>query len=139
MLNLRHSAFRKLFQSTTTTTINRGFSTHFAKRVLMVEPTNFFLNEETFQDNKFMNKVQIDQQESTKKAIDEFKKFRDTIEQNGIEVTTYKQQTPDLPDSVFPNNWFSTHKDQDIPDGLFVLYPMRADSREKEKNPLIVK
>ena len=57
MLNLRHSAFRKLFQSTTTTTINRGFSTHFAKRVLMVEPTNFFLNEETFQDNKFMNKV----------------------------------------------------------------------------------
>jgi hypothetical protein len=66
MLNLRHSAFRKLFQSTTTTTtLNRGFSTHFAKRVLMVEPTNFFLNEETFQDNKFMNKVQIDQQEST--------------------------------------------------------------------------
>jgi len=29
----------------------------FASRVLMVEPTYFFLNEETFADNKFMTKV----------------------------------------------------------------------------------
>jgi hypothetical protein len=46
-----------------------------------------------------------------------------------------------LPDSVFPNNWFSTHKnEEDFPNGggLFVLYPMRADSREREKNPLII-
>jgi hypothetical protein len=40
----------------------RQFSTKpqnafFASKVLMVEPTHFFLNEETFQDNKFMNKV----------------------------------------------------------------------------------
>jgi hypothetical protein len=26
----------------------------------MVEPTHFFLNEETFADNKFMNKVEED-------------------------------------------------------------------------------
>ncbi len=32
----------------------------FASKVLMVEPTHFFLNEETFADNKFMNKVQLD-------------------------------------------------------------------------------
>ena len=31
--------------------------TVFASKVLMVEPTHFFLNEETFADNKFMNKV----------------------------------------------------------------------------------
>jgi hypothetical protein len=43
-----------------------------------------------------------------------------------------------LPDSVFPNNWFSTHRNEDIPDGLFVLYPMRVPSREKEKNPKII-
>jgi hypothetical protein len=55
-----------------------------------------------------------------------------------VEVVTYKQQTPDLPDSVFPNNWFSTHRNEDIPDGLFILYPMRVPSREKEKNPLII-
>jgi len=39
----------------------RGFSKVFASKVLMVEPTHFFLNEETFADNKFMNKVQMNQ------------------------------------------------------------------------------
>ena len=47
----------------------------YASKVLMVEPTHFFLNEETFQDNKFMNKVQMDQRDSSLKAIEEFKKF----------------------------------------------------------------
>ena len=70
------------------------------------------------------------------------------IRAQGIEVVTYKQQAPELPDSVFPNNWFSTHRTADIPgkqvviqaslDGLFVLYPMKAASREKEKNPELV-
>lgn len=53
-------------------------------------------------------------------------------------METYRQQAPDLPDSVFPNNWFSTHRSVDIPDGLFVLYPMRVPSREREKNPEII-
>jgi hypothetical protein len=44
-----------------------------------------------------------------------------------------------MPDSVFPNNWFSTHRCADIPEGLFVVYPMKAVSREKEKNPAIIK
>ena len=43
-----------------------------ASKVLMVEPTHFFLNEETFADNKFMNKVQLDQLQSSSDAKDEF-------------------------------------------------------------------
>ena len=43
-----------------------------------------------------------------------------------------------MPDSVFPNNWFSTHRNADIPDGLFCLYPMKVPSREREKNPQII-
>jgi hypothetical protein len=62
----------------------------------------------------------------------------EAIEKAEVEVVSYRQQTPELPDSVFPNNWFSTHRNADIPDGLFVLYPMRVPSREKEKNPLII-
>ena len=111
---------------------------YYATKVLMVEPTHFFLNEETFTDNKFMNKVQLDQIESSKQAKEEFHRFREEIIKHGVEVVSYKQQTPDLPDSVFPNNWFSTHRNEDIPDGLFILYPMRVPSREKEKNPLII-
>jgi hypothetical protein len=36
---------------------------------------------------------------------------------------------PELPDSVFPNNWFSTHRNEIIPDGVFFTYPMKAKSR----------
>ena len=39
----------------------RAFYSNFANKVLMVEPTNFFLNEETFEDNKFMNKVNLNE------------------------------------------------------------------------------
>jgi len=44
-----------------------------------------------------------------------------------------------LPDSVFPNNWFSTHGGANIPGGVFFTYPMRVPSRQREINPLIVK
>ena len=45
----------------------------------------------------------------------------------------------ELPDSVFPNNWFSTHKNDDFPDGVFFVYPMKALTRQKEVNSEIVK
>ena len=32
-----------------------------------------------------------------------------------------------LPDSVFPNNWFSTHKNFGQP-GTFFIYPMKANN-----------
>ena len=54
-------------------------SSTFASKVLMVEPTHFFLNEETFADNNFMNKVQLDQLESSTKAKEEFYKFKNQI------------------------------------------------------------
>lgn len=56
----------------------------------MVEPTDFFLNEETFADNKFMHETTLARAESTKIAIDEFKRFREKILDAGVEVETYK-------------------------------------------------
>ena len=97
------------------------FSTQFTSKVLMVEPTHFFLNEETFADNKFMNKVTMSMEETTQKAIDEFRKFKEQIEKAGVEVEAYKQQSIETPDSVFPNNWFSTHKGVDFPGKLIHL------------------
>ena len=81
---------QKLYKSFIQLSGKRHYSV-FAKRVLMVEPTHFFLNEETFQDNKFMNKVQEDQMQSSNKAKEEFKRFRDEIQKNDVEVVTYKQ------------------------------------------------
>jgi hypothetical protein len=71
------------------------------------------------------------------------------LAKNGVQVTQYKQIKPELPDSIFPNNWFSTHRNEIIPgkfskpnnmflDGVFFTYPMKAPSRQAEVNPKIV-
>lgn len=86
-----------------------------ASKVLMVEPTGFFLNEETFKDNKFMQRVNDSKKKTTDRAILEFKNMEANLKKNGIEVATYKQMKPELPDSIFPNNWFSTHKSDIVP------------------------
>lgn len=40
---------------------------------------------------------------------------------------------PEKPDAVFPNNWFTTHRD-----GRVVLYPMKPVSRRAERgNPVL--
>ena len=39
---------------------------------------------------------------------------------------------------MFPNNWFSTHKDANIPKGAFFTYPMKVQSRQREINPDII-
>ena len=41
----------------------------FASKVLMVEPTAFYLNEETLEDNKFMERVKASRKQSTKEAL----------------------------------------------------------------------
>ena len=64
----------------------------------------------------------------------------DRLRHSGVEVQVHMQQRDDLPDSVFPNNWFSTHRDPiAFPNGLLCTYPMKVPSREAEKNPHIIK
>jgi len=41
------------------------------------------------------------------------------------------------PDAVFPD-WFTTHKNDDIPEGVFILYPMKYVSRQLEKDEEII-
>ncbi len=41
--------------------------------------------------------------------------------------------TPEKPDAVFPNNWFSTHHD-----GRVALYPMQAAARRLERRPDVI-
>lgn len=96
----------------------------------MVQPTQYFVNEETFLDNKFMNRSEDSADVSTQKAVIEFNALKTAIEEAGVKVELFKQQHLDAPDSCFPNNWFSTHRNNSFPGGLFVLYPMRADTRE---------
>lgn len=62
--------------------IRKSFSTAtqhdysiFTNRILQVRPTYYYTNEETFADNKFMTKVDMAKEESSKQARNEFDEF----------------------------------------------------------------
>lgn len=95
--------------------------------VLMIEPVAFGYNAETAENNYF----QVEQHNSDvqEKALQEFKTFVEKLTNKGINVITIKDTPePRKPDSIFPNNWVSFHRD-----GKVVLYPMFAPNRRTER------
>lgn len=100
--------------------------------VLMIEPIAFGYNAETAENNYF----QVEQKgaDIQSKALAEFKIFVDKLKSKGINVITIKDTIdPHTPDSIFPNNWVSFHKD-----GKVVLYPMFASNRRVERREDII-
>ena len=95
--------------------------------VLMIEPIAFGYNAQTAENNYF----QVEQKDSDiqQKALSEFNNFVEKLRSKGINVITIKDTLePHSPDSIFPNNWVSFHKD-----GKVVLYPMFAPNRRVER------
>jgi len=45
-----------------------------------------------------------------------------------VKVFEKKGKDDETPDAIFPD-WFTTHKNDDIPEGVFILYPMKHRSR----------
>ncbi len=100
--------------------------------VLMIEPIAFGFNEETAKNNYFQTEQKgFDIQF---KALSEFKMFVEKLRSKGINVITIKDTLdPHTPDSIFPNNWVSFHRD-----GKVVLYPMFASNRRVERRDDII-
>lgn len=96
----------------------------------MVSPSGFRSNEETRGDNKFMLGLEAPD-DVAEIVMKEWDGLVEALRQVGVNVTTYDGQN--LPDEVFPNNWFSTHSD-----GRFVLYSMKAPSRALEMRQDVV-
>lgn len=94
--------------------------------VLMVRPVSFDFNEQTAVNNAFQQKgFEKDAQEI---ALQEFDSFVKLLIENHITVeVVYDTIEPPTPDSIFPNNWFSTHPN------TIVLYPMYAQNRRNER------
>ena len=98
-----------------------------AKRILMIRPAKFAYNEQTAENNFFQEKFEIPN--LNEKAIAEFDNFVKVLRDNAIKVIIIQDsESPHTPDSIFPNNWFSTH-----PTGEYVLYPMFALNRRAER------
>lgn len=95
--------------------------------VLMVEPVKFTFNAQTAQNNYFqVNQKDTDTQTS---ALEEFNNFVAKLREKGIRVLTIQDTVePHSPDSIFPNNWVSFHRD-----GRVALYPMFAPNRRVER------
>lgn len=103
-----------------------------AKKILMVRPAKFAYNEQTAKNNYFQEKLAISNLND--KALEEFDNFVTLLRDNKIEVIVVQDTDyPHTPDSIFPNNWFSTH-----PTGELVLYPMFAENRRAERKPDIL-
>lgn len=98
----------------------------------MVRPVRFAFNEETAGNNYFQQKNE--QENVAEKALNEFDAFVNLLRANDVDVIVV-QDTPEpwTPDSVFPNNWFSSHIG-----GELVLYPMFAENRRLERKPAVL-
>lgn len=103
--------------------------------ILMVSPDSFAYNRETAESNTFQKELNYDTETLRKKVMGEFKAMVSTLNSNGIDVFVLGNDTEEnLPDAVFPNNWFATYED-----GTVILFPMLTPNRRKERDKNIIK
>lgn len=104
------------------------------RAVVMIRPHQFGPNDETAVDNLFQA---TDNARSTGQiaaaALAEVTRAAVALEEAGVTVHLFEDMGRETPDSVFPNNWFSTHAG-----GHVALYPMFSPSRRKERRSDIV-
>ncbi len=104
--------------------------------VVMVRPHRFRVNAETFADNAFQapSELELGPDEVSSAARDEFDRCVEQLTGAGVTVHVFDDFGQlDTPDSVFPNNWFSTHHG-----GRIALYPMFAPNRRRERRADVV-
>lgn len=92
--------------------------------VVMIRPHAFASNPEIRDDNAFQTLAN-----RSAEARDEHERAVEHLRNAGVTVHVFDDfGDNDTPDSVFPNNWFSTH-----PGGHVAIYPMFVPSRRRER------
>ncbi len=100
--------------------------------IFMIEPAEFYSNPQTAGSNHYQKQDNLEDKDLIlKKAITEFRNFRDKLVSEGVNITTFKGDIG-CPDHIFPN-WFTTFED-----GTMQIFPMKAENRRLEKNPRMV-
>ncbi|MER8927743.1 citrulline utilization hydrolase CtlX [Mesorhizobium sp. M0859] len=97
--------------------------------VVMIRPHHFTPNPMTAADNAFQS---TDEKRAAaavaSAAYDEVTRMAEALAEAGVTVHVFEDTTVTTPDSVFPNNWFSTHSG-----GHVAVYPMYSANRQKER------
>ena len=98
--------------------------------ILMIRPVSFRRNEQTAVNNFYQRELEnTSAAEIQKKALEEFDAFVEKLRAFGVNVIVVEDTIiPDTPDSIFPNNWISFHRD-----GTVAIYPMFAKNRRMER------
>jgi hypothetical protein len=104
----------------------------------MVRPHSFTSNPETAGDNAFQRAPtghdDTDAQSLADAARDEVTAAAQRLSDAGVRVHVFDDPGDNrTPDSVFPNNWFSTH-----PGGHIALYPMYSRNRRRERRADVI-
>jgi len=102
--------------------------------VVMIRPHHFCSNPQTMPDNAYQtdNAASPGNSNTAEQAIaalayQEVSHVAQQLTAHGVKVHLFEDESTSTPDSVFPNNWFSTHAD-----GQIVIYPMYAPNRRLE-------
>ena len=102
--------------------------------VIMIRPHHFSPNVETAEDNAFQQDAAgLDRTVVAKAAHDEVTRAAEALRSAGVRTHVFDDAGTETPDSIFPNNWFSTHAG-----GHVALYPMFAPSRRKERRADVI-
>ncbi len=106
-----------------------------ANAVLMIRPHRFYPNPETAADNAFQKAIADGELPAVSAAaLAEFDRAVALLRASGVHVHVGDDTaSPEKPDAVFPNNWFSTHHD-----GRVALYPMYSATRRLERRHEVI-
>ena len=100
--------------------------------ILMVRPYQFYFNQQTAANNFFQSNINIEN--ANELAIAEFDAMVEKLRAHQIKVNVVQDtKDPSTPDSIFPNNWVSTHEG-----GTLCLYPMFAQNRRAERKLSVI-
>lgn len=99
---------------------------------VMIRPHAFRSNPETAHDNAFQS-VAV-RGDVSERALAEFDAAVARLRASGIRIHVFDDHGDrDTPDSVFPNNWFSTHAG-----GHVAIYPMLTENRRRERRADVI-
>ncbi len=98
--------------------------------VILIRAERFVPNPATAADNAFQARVPDGQSDdiTAAHALAEMDAVSDALREAGVRVHVFADGDHSRPDSVFPNNWLSTHAG-----GNVAVYPMYASNRRHER------
>ena len=100
------------------------------RAVVLVRSSSFHPNPETAADNVFQGPASADVARAAYLASTN---VAQRLAEAGVAVHLFEDANGMCPDSVFPNNWFSTHSG-----GRIAVYPMYAANRRAERRHDVV-